>query len=342
MAGGPKPARVTIHEVAARAGVSIATVSRVVNDSRPVAADLHERVLAAVEELGYRANLLGRALRQGRSQSVGLVVPDLENPFFATLTQKVSRAFNTMGIDVLVFSSDNDPDHERRAITSFLGRQVDGLVVIPCDETRSAANVRMASHSVVTVQLDRLATSVATHFVGCDNTYGIKLIADHVREVTRRSREPVVFVAARPSSSSAHERLDSFAAAFPDARQVLGTFSYEFGRRAMDELLQEGLRKAFIVTDADVIALGVIASVNAHSLSVPGDFRVTGFDDVGVSLLAQPGLTTVRQSVDEMCEAITAILGHSRSELQPASELVVRRFKPSLVIRDSSPELSPS
>ena len=304
MAVDARSPKVTIHDVAARAGVSIATVSRVLNDSRPVASELRDRVLAAAAELGYSANLLGRALRQGRSHSIGLVVPDLENPFFATLAQQVSRSFGRAGIDVLISSADNDLDLERRAITSSLGRQVDGLVLIPCDETRSADNVRMASSAVVTVQLDRLARSVRTHYVGCDNAYGMGLIARHVQEVRRGPEEPIVFVAAEPSSSSAHERLDSFLKAVPDAEPVLGTFSFDFGRNAMDRLIRRGLRAGIVVTDADVIALGVIASVHAHHLAVPDDFRVTGFDDVGVSFLAHPALTTVRQIVDRMCDTI--------------------------------------
>jgi LacI family transcriptional regulator len=337
MAVDPRSPKVTIHDVAARAGVSIATVSRVINDSRPVADDLRDRVLAAAEDLGYSANLLGRALRQGRSHSIGLVVPDLENPFFATLTQQLSRSFGHAGIDVLIFSSDNDLELERRAIASLLGRQVDGLVLIPCDETRSAANVRMASRSVVTVQLDRRARSVRTHFVGCDNAHGMSLIAQHVHDVRRGPDEPVVFIAAEPTSSSAHERLDSFAKAFPEARQLLGDFSFEFGRDAMDSLISDGLRSGIIVTDADVIALGVIASVHGHHLAVPGDFRVTGFDDVGVSFLAQPALTTVRQSVHRMCDTIADIVLADFDDGAARTDLVMRRFQPELVIRESSP-----
>lgn len=336
MAGRPLRPRVGIQDVAARAGVSIATVSRVLNASRPVAPELRERVIAAARELGYSANLLGRALRQGRSHSIGLLVPDLENPFFATLAQQVSRSFSRSNIDVFVYSADNDLELEHRAIASFLGRRVDGLVLVPCDETKSAASVRLASQSVVTIQLDRLARSVKTHFVGCDNRYGMRLVTSHVRDAADLSRQPVVFVGADPTSSSAHERLDEFAKAFPAAQRVLGSFSFEFGRDAMEQLIRQGLRAATVVTDADIIALGVIAAGHAHGFAVPDDFRVTGFDDVGVSFLAQPALTTVRQSVDQMTDTIVDIVfasfaGHGHIED------VVKRFKPTLVVRESSP-----
>lgn len=336
MAGRPQEQKATIHDVADRAGVSIATVSRVLNGSRPVAGDLRDRVRAAADDLGYRANLLGKALREGRSHSSGLVVPDLENPFFATLAQQVSRSFARIGIDVLISSADNDLEIERRAVESFLGRQVDGLVLIPCDETHSAGTVRMASRSVVTVQLDRLARSVRTHYVGCDNTYGMGLVAEHILS-TREPQGPILFIGARPSSSTAHERLDAFARAFPESRRFLGTFSFEFGRTATHKAIDEGLREGVIVTGADVIALGALAALHARRLSVPEDFRVIGFDDTGVSFLAQPTLTTVRQDVDAMCAAIAEIVQAGFEYPRAADVLVERRFRPSLVVRETSP-----
>lgn len=335
MQGSGSGGRITIHDVAARAGVSIATVSRALSGSRPIRPEHRARVEAAVEELGYRANLLGRALRQGRSHSIGLVVPDLVNPFFATLAQDVSRAFGRLAVDVYVYSSDNDVEVERRAIGSFLGRRVDALVLIPCHETESAPNVRLASRSAVTIQLDRLARNVRTHYVGCDNRHGMELITRHLRSAADLARQPVVFIGASPTSSSAHERLDAFAAAFPTAPRELGSFSFEFGREAMGRLIEGGLRAATVVTDADIIALGVIAGAHARRARIPGDFRVTGFDDVGVSQLAQPALTTVRQPVDEMTQTIVDIVRRSFDGGQLRN--VVRRFKPSLVVRSSSP-----
>lgn len=337
---GRRPKRATIHDVAARAKVSIATVSRVLNGNRPVAHELRERVLAAADELGYSANLLGRALRQGRSHSIGLVLPDLENPFFATLAQEASRSFGRSGIDVYVYSSDNDLDTERRGVTSFLGRRVDGLVLVPCDEVQSAPSVRLASRSVATVQVDRVTPAVATHYVGCDNRHGMRLVIDHVRNTADLERQPVIFIGARPSASSAHERLDTFAAAFPEARRILGSFTFEFGNQAMTALLREGIRSATIVTDADVIALGVIAAVHMHGNRVPTDFRVTGFDDVGFSALASPTLTTIHQPLRDMTDAIAEIVRASFDSGGTTGN-VVRRFEPSLVVRESSPETGP-
>lgn len=326
----------TVRDVAARAGVSIATVSRALTGSGSVTPELRDRVLAAAEALAYNVNLLGRALRQKRTFSLGLVVPDLENPFFSALAQQVSRSFGQSAIDVYIYSADNDLRTERRGIQSFLGRQVDGMVVIPCDERKSAANVELANRSVVTVQLDRVVRSVDTHYVGCDNQHGIGLIVEHLHRDADLQRQPVIFVGAAPTSSSAHERLDAFTRAFPESRRLLGSFSFAWGRQATKELIESGVRAATIVTAADIIALGVMAAAQAEGFKVPDDFRVTGFDDFGFSYLAYPPLTTVRQTIDHMMDAIVDIV-LSRLAGSDTPDRITRKFTPQLVIRDSSP-----
>lgn len=218
-----------------------------------------------------------------------------------------------------------------------LGRQVDGLVLIPCDEVKSASSVRLASRATVTIQLDRFARSVKTHYVGCDNRHGRALVAGHVREITRIDPRPVVFIGARATSSSAHERLDAFTQAFPDARRELGVFSFDFGRDAAARLIDEGLKTAVFVTAADIIALGVIAAVHTRGKRVPGNYHVIGFDGIGVASLAQPPLTTVRQPVAEMTNAIVDIVRSAFENARGISGHVVRRFKPTLVISESSP-----
>jgi LacI family transcriptional regulator len=295
-----------------------------------------DRVLAAAQALGYSVNLLGRALRQKRTFSLGLVVPDLENPFFSALAQQVSRSFRQSAIDVYVYSADNNLELEKRGIQSFLGRQVDGIVLIPCDERESAANVELANGSVVTVQLDRIVRSVKTHFVGCDNRRGMRSIVEHIRSNADLERQPVVFIGATPTSSSARERLDAFTEAFPESRRLLGSFRFDWGQQATRELIKDGLRSATIVTAADIIAMGVMAAAQSEGFRVPDDFRVTGFDDVGVSYLAHPPLTTVRQSTDQMMDAIVDIV-LTRIAGRDGPVRIFKKFTPKLIIRESSP-----
>lgn len=326
---------VTMSDVARRARVSPATVSRTLSGVRDVDPELQARVLAAAEELGYRVNLVGRALRQRRTATVGLIVPDFENPFFSSLAQHLTKAFAKPGIDLLVFSADSSLETELRGVQSFMGRQVDALVIIPVHEIESAGSIQLAASSVATIQLDRRVPGTEAHFVGVDNKIGMRLVGEHVHSSADLAHQPVVFVGAEPHSSSAHERLDGFRRWFGSKPPtLLGSFDASWGIEAANRLLADGWRAGTIVTAADVIAIGLLSRLSAAGFSVPEQFRVIGFDGVGVARLAHPTLTTVRQPVETMSQAIRTLVEEAASGSgSPTS----RRIRPELVIGESSP-----
>lgn len=327
---------VTMSEVARLAGVSPATVSRVMSGSRAVDPARAERVVAAAARLDYRVNLVGRALRSTRTSTVGLVVPDLENPFFSALAQQLSRAFSSPGVDLLVFSADSSLEIEARGVRSFLGRQVDALVLIPVDEERSGDSVALAARAVRTVQLDRRVPGTSAAYVGCSNRRGLDLIHEHVVSTVDLDDQPVVFVGAAPSSSSAHERLDAARRRFGDDLPcLLGNFSIGWGRQAAADLLDLGWRRGTVVAAADVIALGVLSHLLHRGFAVPDDFRVIGFDGIGPAAFATPSLTTVRQPVEQMAATIRRlVLDEAGDDAQPVEG---GWFDPEFVPGESSP-----
>jgi LacI family transcriptional regulator len=326
---------VTIRDVAAHAGVSIASVSRALSGTRPMSKEIRIQVLESANELGYQVNLVGRALRQKKTATLGLIIPDLENPFFSSLAQQISRGFADTGTDVLVISADNQVDLEMRAVRSFLGRQVDGLIIIPCDEEASFSAVDAGASQVPTVQCDRLVSKSDTPYVGCDNKAGMKLVVDHIAKNVDETSQPVVYVGGGGSTSSGRQRSQVFTKLRPNCVVLDGEFSFDWGRAAALEILDRGIERATIVTAADVIALGVTSQLIGSGFSIPDAFRVIGFDDVGVSYLAHPTLTTVRQPLDLMTQSIFSLMlgqtigGNSR---------VKRTHTPQLVVRESSPE----
>jgi LacI family transcriptional regulator len=328
----------TVAEVARRAGVSSATVSRTLNGIRDVDPALQTRVLEAAAELGYRVNLLGRALRQRRTATVGLLVPDLENPFFSCIAQHLARAFAAPGIDLLVFSSDSSLETEERGIRSFVGRQVDALVVIPVHEVDSGANIHLAASAVGTVQLDRRVPRTPAHFVGVDNRRGMRLVHDHVSAAVDLERQPVVYVGAEPESSTAHERLDAFVQLFgTDAPVRLGSFDVTWGQAAAEALVADGWRTGTVVTAADVIAVGLMHRLQSLGRRVPEDFRVVGFDGIGgATRLAHPDLTTVRQPVERIAQAVRDLVD-TRSDPNSLDRPALRRLRPTLTLGRSSP-----
>lgn len=324
-------------DVAREAGVSVATVSRALSGTRAVDPALTARVLAAADRLGYRVNLVGRALRQTRTATVGLVVPDLDNPFFSALAQHLARVFTETDVDLFVFAADGSLETELRGVRSFLGRQVDALVMIPVHEVDSGDAVELAARAVPTVQLDRCVPTTGTHYVAVDNLRGMQLVGQHVAACIDLARQPVVYVGAEPDSSSAHERLDGFRQAFgPDAPVLLGSFSTAWGNEAARRLLADGWERATVVTAADVIALGVLSQLLHAGRAVPEDFRVIGFDGIGAGTLAHPPLTTVRQPVEEMTLAIRDLI--DGGEL-PADDAPPRghRFAPVFIEGETSP-----
>jgi LacI family transcriptional regulator len=325
---------ITIRDVAMHAGVSIATVSRALSRNRPMSPQLQEKVLASVDALGYRPNLVGRALRQKKTSTIGLIVPDLENPFFSALTQEVSRRFSKSGTDVLVISADNDLKLELRAVRSFLGRQVDGLVMIPCDENESGGSVQLACSGVSTLQLDRFVDGVDLSFVGCDNTAGMSLVMNHINEFVDEASHPVIIIGGGGSTSSGRERLQELTFHRPRSLVFDGNFSFDWGRQAAAKILSKGIRSGTIVTTADVIALGVMSALIMNGYSVPADFRVIGFDNVGVAYLAHPTLTTISQPLANMADSIFSFM---TADPQSAQSQAIRIFRPELVVRESSP-----
>jgi LacI family transcriptional regulator len=332
----PSPNGITVFDVAKHAGVSIATVSRALSGNRPVSEKLRLRVQSSADQLGYTVNLVGRALRQKKTSTLGLVIPDLENPFFSSLAQSISRSFAASEVDVVVASSDNDIKQEKRAVKAFIGWQVDACVIIPSDEVRSAEAVMLASSHVPTIQFDRLVPTVSIPFVGCDNFAGMRLISEHIDKFVDINLQPLIFVGGGESSSSGRERSAAFLNLRPDVERLEGRFSFEWGQAAGKQILDSGRSNGTIVTAADIIALGVISVLLSGGHQIPEDFRVIGFDDVGMSYLAHPTLTTVRQPIAEMTDAIKKVVAGDGPRGAASKKTI---FEPTLVIRESSPAI---
>ncbi len=328
-----RPRPVTMADVAARAGVSVATVSRVISGSRPVSEPHREAVLRAAADLGYQVNLVGRALRKGRTATVGLLVPDVDNPFFAAVASRMAMASEHSDVDVLIFCACGDTDIERRGVESFLGRLVDAIVIIPCHEVDSADAVSRAATAVPTIQLDRRVVGADVHFVGCDNEYGIDLVVEHIRRHVDIDEQPVLYVGDAHETSSGHERLGRFRRHFPGRPTYLGGLDFQWGREAVDRIVDDGHHQGVIVTTADIVAMGIIVQMRRRGFSVPGDFRVIGFDGISVAHLIHPTLTTVRQPVEKIGQTVLDLISEPGSD---AAAMCIK-IAPSLVVGESSP-----
>ncbi|MGW7520495.1 LacI family DNA-binding transcriptional regulator [Streptomyces sp. NPDC054796] len=319
----------TLREVAAASGCSVATVSRVLAGTRPVGAETARRVRAAAEELGYRPNQVARALRSRSTGTVGLVLPQITNPFFPSLVREVEHALHARGQAVLLADCDDDPRTESARLATLLERQVDALVVIPVDERHSRPAVTAAARQVPLVLLDRGCGPGAADAVGVDNAAGMALVLDHLAD---RRRRPA-FIGAQGTASAAVERFDAYVARHGHERTALGDFSAAWGRAAVDKLWPR--RPDAFVCANDMIAVGAVQRLRQMGIDLPGQVAVTGFDDVPLATLADPALTTVRQPVADLAAEAARLLHQRLTDTAVVPPRTVR-LTPELVVRASS------
>jgi LacI family transcriptional regulator len=326
---------VTMRDVAQEAGVSVATVSRVLNRTRPVNPAAQRSVLRAVEDLGYRRNLVASSLRRQRTRSVAAVVPHIANPYFPRLLQAFERGLAADEHQLLIADSRDDPDVERERIVALADRQVDGLLLVPCHERDSVASLEGLTLPCVLV--DRTIVGVVADRVGSDDAAGMRAVVSHLRATGRRR---LAFVGATPTTSTARQRLEAFRASVGSQPvALLGDYSIEWGRRAADELLAhaeqdpDGLPDA-VVCGNDLVAIGVVRRLADAGVALPGRVAVTGYDDVGFAEVCDPPLTTIHQPVDAIGETAVRLLLERAGGAEVPSRLI--QLTPALVVRAST------
>ncbi|MFC6356561.1 LacI family DNA-binding transcriptional regulator [Luethyella okanaganae] len=330
--------KVTIKTVAEHAGVSTATVSRALSGTGLVSPELRLAVTKAAEKLGYSGNTVARALRSSRTNAVGMVVPEIANPFMTDLVQEVEQSLHLHGIQLLLCNSRQDPSRERAALTSLIGRRVDGLIICPVDATSSFAGVEAAVQSLPVVQVDQRIEGLNADWVGVDDETAMRLIVEHL---SSQGVTSAAFAGSKENDSSSKARLDAFlrhagALGISVAKDniFLDRYSVDCGRESMERLIRSGSLPNALVCAADIIAIGALQTCHAQKITVPDDLLITGFDDIEFANLCTPRLTTVRQPLKAIANHAVDILRSVHAEDDHAA--VRLALAPTLVIRESS------
>lgn len=330
--------KVTIKTVAEHAGVSTATVSRALSGTGFVSPELRLAVRNTAEKLGYSGNTVASALRSSRTNAVGMVVPEIANPFMTDLVQEVEQTLHLHGIQLLLCNSRQDPSRERDALASLIARRVDGLIVCPVDATSSLAAVEAASRSVPVVQVDQRIEGLDADWVGVNDETAMRLIVEHLASLGVTS---AAFVGSKENDSSSRARLDAFllhagSAGIAVAKEhvFLDKYSVECGRESMKQLIRSDPLPDALVCAADIIAVGALQTCHAEKLRVPDDLIITGFDDIEFANLCTPRLTTVRQPLKAIAKHAVDIL--RAADLEQEHSAVQLALSPTLVIRESS------
>lgn len=318
-----------LQDVAREAGVSIASASHALTGSKPVSAALRRRVREAAERIGYVPHRQARTLRTGRSQTLGVVLPDLANPFFPALLQATCAAARAAGYGTLVADAGGDAEGERAAIELLAAHRVDGLVWAPVAGPEAAPDIP-------TVTVDRAATGCDG--VAADHREAGRLIARHLR-AAGRSRP--IALHGPPDVPSARARREGFLEAWDGslAHEARVPFSHRLPAEVLRLLADENADFDAVACANDAVALGVMNALQRSGRRVPETVAVVGVDDIAFAELAEPALTTVRQPVEALGrEAVRLLLGRLGGASGPPRSvtLPVR-----LVVRASSPGTAP-
>jgi LacI family transcriptional regulator len=292
-----------LSDVAAAAGVSPATVSRHLNGRLALPQATRDRIDAAIGRLGYRPNLLAKRLSTGRSEAIGLVVPDIANPFFAAIARGVGAEARLHGLSLSLTVTDGDPAREIEALRALDANAAEGLILaVARPDEGTLAQLRARPRQVVL--LDEDVPGAPGPRVMVENAEGARLATEALIAAGHRD---IAMVAGPAAASSMREREAGYAAALAaaglEARPdwiVPGDYTRAHGRAAGLHLLRAADRPTAIVAMADVIAIGVIEAARDCGLAVPDDLSVTGFDDMEFADMLQPALTTVRQPIAEL------------------------------------------
>jgi LacI family transcriptional regulator len=335
---GRAGARVTLAHIARRAGVSPITASRALARSELVAPATLARVRAVAAELGYAPNLLARGLVQNRTSTVGVVVLELANPFFAPMLAAIQAAAARRGFLVVIGESGRDEATEREYVERFQQLRIGGVVVTPAGLAGGHLAAARKAGVPTVVMARRWADG---DYVTADNLEGGRLVARHL--LARGYRAVGLVQDERPDSAS-QSRVEGFCAALADAGvgvpepwtlRTAGT-RIEHGLDAADRLLALGARPRALFVTTDRMAMGVVHRLLARGLRVPEDVAVVGYDDIAYASCAQVPLTTVAIPMRRLGEVAAEILFDRIERRGPAGHRQVL-LPPALVVRASCP-----
>lgn len=328
--------RVTVKDVATAAKVSPSTASRVLSGRRDVEPGMARRVLEASTRLRYSANIMARALRTHHTDTIGVVVPAINNPYFTGVVEAIERALTKTGRSLILCDARNDVATESQRIDLLRNRMVDGLVVIPVSAKESASAISAAALELPIVQFDRISEAAGTDFVGSDDFEGMRLSIDHLRSQGART---FAYVGARSTTSTAKNRLRAFRDQTSGGQssrewELLGDFSADWGRMATEKLVKKGPMPDAIVCGADVIALGVLITLRKANIDVPSQVKIVSHDNLAILTMVSPQLTSIRQPLEVMAEeAVNLLDARAKDSARPIRKSV---FAPDLVIREST------
>jgi LacI family transcriptional regulator len=329
---------ITIKDVAEKAGVSVATVSRVINNEKYVNEDLRRYVLKIVNDMGYQPDGIARGLRTKSTNVISLVIPDINNPFYPEVARGVQSVADEYEYVVILCNTDRVVQREQKFVNILNQQRVEGIIINPSGSTRREMNI-LARLNIPVVLISSQNILPNFDIVMVDNIQGVRLAIDHFYELGHRR---IGLVGGSREVSSGEQRYQGYIQSIarhgiPVEEELIteGKFDHNGGYECMKRLLKLKNRPTAVFAANDIMAIGAVSAIYETGLKIPDDISIIGFDDIAYSRMMYPKLTTVSQPKFEMGAIATQML----FERVTGQEIPNPRRKildHSLVIRDTT------
>ena len=330
--------RVTIKDVAQEAGVSITTVSHVINQTRNIDPKTKERVLEVLNQLDYHPNMAARSLRSGKTKTIGLILPDISNLFFAEVARKIEDYGYQHGYSVILGNSDNDPVKQESYIHTLIAKQVDGVIFIAAGGEEHDLRP-FFDNKIPVVVADRDVPLELADVVLLDNEQAGFEATRHLIDLGHRT---IACITGPNNVTPSMQRFEGYKRALqdygipfqPDLVEA-GNFQFMSGEVGMQKLLKNPHKPSAVFVLNDMMAIGAITAAHKAGLSVPADLSIVGFDNIEIASAVNPALTTMAQPIDDIAQKATNMLIERLQSIRTEENMRVMR-PAQLIVRDST------
>jgi LacI family transcriptional regulator len=327
----------TIREVAKQAGVSYATVSHVLNETRFVSEPTRARVLAAMEALNYQPNTLARSLRKGETNTLGLILPDSANPFFAEIGRSIEDTAYRLGYSLILCNTERDTAREEHYVDVLSKKQVDGMIFVAAGDRVDSLNF-LLGRDVPVILVDRDLPNIEVDAVLTDNQLGGYLATRHLIELGHRQ---IACIIGPSSITPGADRITGYCNALEEAgiscdKSLIlsGDYHPNSGYELTCELLRLSTPPTAIFALNDLMAMGALRAAAELGCRVPQDLAVIGYDNIELASFTNPPLSTVAQDKTELgTQAIQILIERTEDKTRPTQRLVL---PPRLIVRGST------
>lgn len=330
----------TIRDIAQKAGVSTATVSHVINNTRYVSSEVSDRVLQAMKELGYQPNDIARSLKLGKTNTLGLILPDHSNPFFAEVSRIIESYAYLLGYSVIICNTENNPDKELVYIKTLSQKKVDGIIFVAAgSDNRSIMYLQSLDLPIIIFdrEIPVLMEKRNISFLVTDNYLGGVMATEYLISLGHRR---IGCITGPSNLTPGAQRANAFINVLKNHEIPLhenmiikGNFDYPSGYECAQELLSLSEPPTAIFACNDMMAISAMRAIREHGLRIPEDISIIGFDGISLAAYQWPSLTTICQPFKEISETILELFVNTTKSTPNSARRIV--LQPTLILRES-------